>query len=111
MNEVERVKEICKKRKIPISRLEKSCGFSNGYIRGLKEGKMPSDRLYSAALFLGVSMEYLLTGSETSADPLSDDEQEMLSLFRSLSSDGRSELLSYARYKASTQESAEGKAG
>ena len=49
-------------------------------------------------------MEYLLTGSETSADPLSDDEQEMLSLFRSLSSDGRSELLSYARYKASTQE-------
>lgn len=32
MNAVERVKTICKERKIPISKLESDCGFSNGYI-------------------------------------------------------------------------------
>nr|DAM38583.1 MAG TPA: RNA binding domain protein [Caudoviricetes sp.] len=29
MNCVERVKQICKERKVPISRLEKDLGFSN----------------------------------------------------------------------------------
>ena len=37
MNSVERVKDICKNRKIPISKLEKELGFSNGYIGQLKE--------------------------------------------------------------------------
>lgn len=45
MNSVELVKSICKERKIPISKLEMDCGFSNGYVRKLKEGKFPSDRL------------------------------------------------------------------
>ena len=39
MDSVELVKNICKERKIPISKLERDCGFSNGYIRKLKEGK------------------------------------------------------------------------
>ena len=41
MNTVERVISICKERKIPISRLEKECGMSNGYIKGLKKGTIP----------------------------------------------------------------------
>lgn len=64
MNTVERIKQICKERGIAISRLEKECGFSNGYIRGLKEGKMPSDRLYTVSKFLDVPFEYLQTGIE-----------------------------------------------
>ena len=39
MNSVERVKAICKERKIPISRLEKECGFSNGYLNPKKMQK------------------------------------------------------------------------
>lgn len=62
MNSVELVKAICKERKIPISRLERECNFANGYIRGLKEGKFPSDRLQIIADYLGVSVDYLLTG-------------------------------------------------
>ena len=93
MNEVERVKQICKERKIAISRLEKACGFSNGYIRSLKEGKMPSDRLYAVSVFLELPMEYLVTGTETPTDGLTASERELLSLFRSLSSTGQSAAL------------------
>lgn len=62
MNTVEFIKDICKENGIPISRLERECGFSNGYIRNLREGKMPADRLQKVAQFLGVSMELLLAG-------------------------------------------------
>ena len=62
MDSVELVKRICEERKIPISRLEKDCGFSNGYIRKLKEGKFPSDRLLKIAEYLELPLSYLMTG-------------------------------------------------
>lgn len=64
MDSVELVKKICKERDIPISRLEKDCKFSNGYIRKLKEGKFPSDRLLIIAQYLDLPMSYLLTGED-----------------------------------------------
>lgn len=64
MDSVELVKKLCKERKIPISRLEKDCGFSNGYIRKLQEGKFPSDRLLIIAEYLNLSASYLMTGEE-----------------------------------------------
>lgn len=67
-NSVDEVKRICKERKIPISKLEQSCGFSNGYVGKLREGKFPADRLYSISQFLGVSVDYLLTGEEPKVD-------------------------------------------
>lgn len=70
MDSVELVKKICKERKIPISRLEKDCGFSNGYIRKLQEGKFPSDRLMVIADYLNLSVSYLMTGEETEESPI-----------------------------------------
>ena len=64
MNEVEKVKKICKDRNIPISTIEKSCGFCNGYIAGLKKGVFPSDRLIKIADYLSVPLSEL---SETAA--------------------------------------------
>lgn len=64
MNSVERVKQICKERKIPISRLEKDLSFSNGYIGQLKKGSFPADRLSKIASYLDLSAEYLMNGSE-----------------------------------------------
>jgi transcriptional regulator with XRE-family HTH domain len=64
MNTVERVKQICKERKIPISKLEKDLGFGNGYIGQLKKGTIPDDRLVAIANYLDVSVEYLLYGDE-----------------------------------------------
>lgn len=62
MNSVDRVKQICKDRKIPISKLERDLGFSNGYIGQLKKGTLPDDRLTAIANYLGVSSDYLMTG-------------------------------------------------
>ena len=64
MNTVERIKSICKERKIPISRLEKDLNFGNAYIAGLKKGTVPDDRLRLISKYLDVSVEYLMTGKE-----------------------------------------------
>ena len=64
MNTVERIKSICKERKIAISRLEKDCGFANGYISGLRKGTVPDDRLQKIAEYLNVDPTFLSTGSE-----------------------------------------------
>lgn len=62
MNSVERVKALCKERKIPISNLERNLGFANGYISQLRKGVFPSDRLVKIADYLSVSTGYLLDG-------------------------------------------------
>ena len=66
MNTVERVKMICKERKIPLSRLERECGFSNGYIGQLRKGSIPDDRLLKIANYLGMTVDQL-TGVQTDA--------------------------------------------
>lgn len=60
MNTVEKIKLICSQRKIAISRLERECGFANGYIRSLRSGVIPSDRLQIVADYLDVPVTYLL---------------------------------------------------
>ena len=82
MDSVELVKNICKERKIPISRLEKECGFSNGYIRKLKEGKFPTDRIQNISDYLGISLEYLTTGKEPEFDKYGAEESHLYSQIR-----------------------------
>ncbi len=64
MNSVERVKNLCKERGIPVSRLEKELGFANGYISQLRKGVFPSNRLVEIAEYFGVSVDYLVSGTE-----------------------------------------------
>ena len=71
MNSVERVKALCKERKIPISKLERELGYSNGYIGQLRKGVFPSDRLHEIANYFGVTTEYLMTGKEGNEEGLS----------------------------------------
>lgn len=68
MNSVERVKSLCKERRIPISRLEKDLGYSNGYIGQLRKGVFPSDRLQQIAEYLNVTPDYLINGDEKKED-------------------------------------------
>lgn len=67
MDSVEIVKNVCKNRKIPISRLEKDLGFANGYIGQLRKGVLPYERAVLIANYLNLSVEYLLTGKEESS--------------------------------------------
>ena len=64
MNAVERVKTICKERKIPISKLESDCGFANGYIGQLRKGVFPDDKIIKISEYLNVSAYYLMTGKD-----------------------------------------------
>lgn len=54
MTAVEKVILLCKERKIPVSKLEKDLGFSNGYIRGLKTGKIAAERVKAIGDYLDV---------------------------------------------------------
>ena len=63
-NSIQYVREICKERGIPVSRLEKDCGFANGYLNPQKLQKLPYDRAVTIARYLGISVDYLLTGEE-----------------------------------------------
>ena len=67
MSTVEKVKSICKSRKIPISKLERDLGFSNGYINQLRKGTFPSDRLVLISDYLNVPVSELLgnNGADT----------------------------------------------
>lgn len=70
MDSVQRVKMICKERKIAISKLEKSCGFSNGYLNSLTKGKIPYDKMVKIAEFLNVSVSFIAEGVENGDDPI-----------------------------------------
>lgn len=65
MNSVELVKQICKEREIPISKLERDCGFSNGYIRSLRRGSFPYEKMKTISNYLQVPMERLVTNEKS----------------------------------------------
>ncbi len=67
MSTVDNVKRLCKAKKIPIYKLEKDLGFSNGYISQLRKGVFPSDRLIQIANYLEVPLETLL-GAENAPE-------------------------------------------
>lgn len=60
MTSVEKVKAVCKERKIPISKLEKDLGFANGYVGQLRKGVFPADRLLSISQYLDIPIEYFI---------------------------------------------------
>lgn len=80
MDTVALIKTLCKEKGIPISKLEKDCGFSNGYIRGLRRGVLPNDRAQIIADYLGVSITFLTTGKKPTVDYIvkTDDGTEVL---------------------------------
>ena len=73
MNTVERVKALCKERGIPLAKLERECGFANGYIGQLRKGTIPDNRLVIIADYLEVTVDYLL-GVQTDAHHYIDNE-------------------------------------
>ena len=68
-NSIQYVREICKERGIPVSRLERDCGFANGYLNPQKLQKLPYDRAVIIARYLDLSIDYLLTGENRTPLP------------------------------------------
>ena len=92
MNSVERVRQICKERKIAISKLEKDLGFGNGYIGQLKRGVFTAERLDAIAEYLSVTPEFLMYGMESKKEPpdefvLTEGEKKLIQLLRKFPTD------------------------
>ena len=75
-NSVQMVRDLCKAQNIPIAKLEKDCGFSNGYLNPKKMAKIPYDRAVVIAEYLGVSADLILTGEESKKAPTSIERDE-----------------------------------
>lgn len=97
MTTVDRIKSICKERKIPISKLEKDCGFANAYIAQLKKGHLPDDRLRIVSDYLGVSIDFLQFGQEKEPASADSSKAELDSIWDSATPAERNTLLRLAR--------------
>lgn len=62
----ERIKDLCKKNGISVNKLEMDCGFGKGYISKLDKSAPNSEKLQKIADYLGVSLDYLMTGNDAS---------------------------------------------
>jgi transcriptional regulator with XRE-family HTH domain len=91
MNSVEKVKAICKEKKIPISKLERDLGFGNGYVGQLKKGSFPDDRLLAIANYLNVTTDYLM-GSEQKENPTKQPLGEVIPSYSDLSPDNQKKV-------------------
>lgn len=68
MNSVEKVKMLCKEKKISVSKLEKDLSFGNGYISSLRRGTFPAERLFAIANYFGVTVSDLLCEDKKTPD-------------------------------------------
>lgn len=57
---VDYIRSFCELHKIPISKVEAACGFSNGYLNPKKLKKIPYDRALKISAYLNVPIDYLL---------------------------------------------------
>lgn len=57
---LKRVKELCEKKGVSISRLEKDCNIGNATIKKWDESMPRVDTLKKVADYFGVSIEYFL---------------------------------------------------
>lgn len=104
---VEIVRAICKEKRIPVSRLEQDLGYGNGYLNPKKASSIPSNRLAEIARYLNTPIDRFL-GAEleceqeknpapTNGDGMSEDEKEIIRLFRSVDPATRAAMLQLLR--------------
>lgn len=98
MNQVDKVKKICKEKGISIHKLEMDCGFANGYVSQLKKGVFPTDRAVTISKYLGVDMDFLFTDENIffEKDAKSSVKDQMLRIFETLSPDDQKLVLELA---------------
>ena len=70
MTVFERIENLRKNKGISQGKLEKELGFSNGSISKWKTSMPTPDRLQKIANFFDVSIEYLMTGTDTTKTEL-----------------------------------------
>jgi len=100
MNQVEKVKELCKERKISLHKLEMDCGFSNGYIGQLKKGYFPPDRLQAISDYFKVNTDYFILGDfNDKLTPEQKEQDEIMTMISKIKPDKYAEIKRFLKYK------------
>ena len=98
MTYFDKIRQLCKARKVKVSTLERDLGFGSGYISHLKD-KIPTDRAVMIAEYLGLPSDYFMPEeikkSPVKQDPLVD---EIMLKASNLSEAELKELISFADY-------------
>ena len=68
MDILERVKDLCYRQGLTVAELERKADLGNGSVRRWNTSIPAADKLQRAAIILGTSMDYLLTGKEPKDD-------------------------------------------
>lgn len=96
MTTLENIKTICReKKKISITTLEQELGYSNGSLAKAKD--IPSSRICEIANYLGVSMEYLMTGEKPEIPNFEPEHLELIELYSKLKTEQKSAVLNLLR--------------
>lgn len=60
----DRVKKLCEEKGVSVSKMERECGFANGYVSKLDKSTPNVSKLQIIADYFGVSLDFLTTGQE-----------------------------------------------
>lgn len=80
---IERIRMICKEKKIPVASLEKALGYSNGYLNPKKARDVSGSRLVEIAEYLGVSVSQLL-GEENEKTALQEEDGDLAEILEAI---------------------------
>ena len=91
--------DLLKKKGVRAYDVSKETGISSSVFTDWKKGRYTpkADKLQKIADYFGVSLEYMMTGSEASSMDLSKDEVDIILDYRKLNSNGKSMLLAQLR--------------
>ena len=96
MTTLENIKTICReKKKISITTLEQELGYSNGSLAKAKD--IPSSRICEIANYLGVSMEYLMTGEKPEIPNFEPEHLELIELYSKLKKEQKDAVINLLR--------------
>lgn len=77
INIVAYIREICQERNIPVSQLERECGFSNGYLNPKKLSKIPYARAVAVSSYLDIPLQSLLDPDSVPNTPTEPETREI----------------------------------
>lgn len=96
MTTLENIKKICREKKnISVTTLEQELGYSNGSLAKAKD--IPSSRICEIANYLGVSMEYIMTGEKPEIPGFEPEHLELIELYSKLKTEQKSAVLNLLR--------------
>lgn len=93
----DKIKDLCHKKNISVTKLEQDLGFSNGYIGKLKD-KIPTDRALMIAEYLNLPSDYFMPDKIKKGSVENPMLDELMVKASSLSESDLKELLSFVGY-------------